>query len=189
VTLSSGFSFPQGIAVDTNGDVLVADTSHSAVKEIPFSGGAYGAPVILGSGFSFPGGVAVDANGDVFVADTNNNAVKEIPYSGGAYGSPTTLGSEFSYPDGVAVDAYGDVFVADTTNGAAKEIPYSGGSLRRSGNAGFDIYVSAGCWRRCKWPGLRRGWRQPFNAHAVEEALRPSCWAYQCAHWVFLSLS
>ena len=78
---------------------------NNAVKEIPYSGGAYGTPVALGSGFSYPTGVAVDGNGDVFVADTNNSAVKEIPYSGGAYGAPVIIGSGFSDPNGVAVDA------------------------------------------------------------------------------------
>jgi predicted outer membrane repeat protein len=125
--LGSGFSRPYGVAVDGAGNVYVADTYNSAVKEIPYSSGVYGTPVTLGSGFSRPYGVAVDGAGNVYVADTYNSAVKEIPYSGGVYVTPVTMGSGFSNPSSVAVDGAGNVYVADTYNSAVKEIPYSGG--------------------------------------------------------------
>ena len=69
MALGSGFSYPAGVAVDANGNVFVADTNDNAVKEIPYTGGAYGAAVTLGSDYSFPEGVAVDANGRVYVVD------------------------------------------------------------------------------------------------------------------------
>jgi serine/threonine protein kinase, bacterial len=73
------FAAPDAVVVDANGNVFVADTFHSAIKKIPYSGSSYGAPLILGSGFNHPDGVAVDASGNVFVADAWND---EIPYSG-----------------------------------------------------------------------------------------------------------
>ncbi|QEE26922.1 hypothetical protein FTW19_02220 [Terriglobus albidus] len=127
-SLGSGFNSPEGVAVDGNGNVFVADTANNAVKKIPYNGGSYGAPVTLATGFYGPTGVAADGSGNVFVADTGNSAVKEIPYSGGSYGTPVTLGSGFSSPRGVAVDGSGNVFVADFNNNAVEEIPYSGGS-------------------------------------------------------------
>src|SRR6202041_3211436 len=67
---------------DGNGNVFVADSGNSAVKEILAVNGSIPAsnPTIntLGSGFSEPSGVAVDGSGNVFVADSGNNAVKEI---------------------------------------------------------------------------------------------------------------
>ena len=38
-TLGSGFSFPSGVAVDGNGNIFVADTGNSSVKEILAAGG------------------------------------------------------------------------------------------------------------------------------------------------------
>jgi len=106
-TLDSGFSRPLAVAVDGNGNVFVADTGNSAVKEIVAAGG-YTTIDTLGSGFNGPEGMAVDGSGNVYVADTGNSAVKKIPASciAGANNSSCvlTLGSGFNIPVGVAVD-------------------------------------------------------------------------------------
>jgi hypothetical protein len=124
-TLGSGFSLPQGVAVDGSGNVFVADFGNSAVKEVLAAGG-YTTVNTLGSGFSFPTGVAVDGSGNVFVADTGNSAVKEILAAGG-YTTVNRLGGGFSNPQGVAVDGSGNVFVADTGNSTVKKILATGG--------------------------------------------------------------
>ena len=124
-TVGSGFKFPTGVAVDSSGNVFVADTDNNAVKEIVAAGG-YTTINILGSGFFEPTGVAVDGSGNVFVADSGNNAVKEIVAAGG-YTTINTLGSGFNEPRSVAVDGSGNVFVADIGNNAVKEIVAAGG--------------------------------------------------------------
>jgi secreted PhoX family phosphatase len=134
-TLGSGFSYPEGVAVDAAGDVFVADADNSQVKEILAVNGSIPAnPTInvLGSGFNTPHGAAVDAAGDVFVADTYHNEVNEIVAANGSIpANPTinVLGSGFHNPTGVAVDAAGDVFVADYSNSAVKEMVAVNGSI------------------------------------------------------------
>jgi sugar lactone lactonase YvrE len=123
-SLGTGFSSANGVAVDGNGNVYVADTGHNAVRQY-LMGNSY-AMVTLGSGFSSPGGLAVDASGNVYVADTGNNAVKQILAAGG-YKTIQTLGSGFRSPEALAVDVNGNVFVADTGNNAVKEILAAGG--------------------------------------------------------------
>jgi gliding motility-associated-like protein len=133
VNLAPGwFSNATGVAVDTSGNIYVADWGNSVIRKIPAGGGA---PVIIGSGFKNPYGVAVDAAGNVYVADWGNNAVKKIPAGGGA---PLTLGSGFSIPTGVAVDAAGNVFVADYGNSAVKKIPAGGGATVTLGSGFFS---------------------------------------------------
>ena len=129
IEIGTGFKMPTGVAVDSHGNVFVADRQNSAVKEILASDGS---TVTVGSGFSIPFGVAVDHNGNVFVADTFNNAIKEIVAVGGSIpASPTirTLSASFNFPCGVAVDAAGNVFVADTSNSAIKELIAVNGSI------------------------------------------------------------
>jgi len=124
-TIGSGFGYPADVAVDSVGDVFVADAAYNAVDEIQSNGTIR----TLASGFNDPSGVALDSVGDVFVADYGNSAVKEILPNG----SIRTLGTGFSNPDSVAVDAAGDVFVADFGNNAIKEI-LPDGSMRTLGS-------------------------------------------------------
>jgi DNA-binding beta-propeller fold protein YncE len=129
IVLATGFKQPTGIAVDSQGNVFVADRQNNAVKEILASNGT---TVTVGSGFSVPSGVAVDKHNNVFVADTINNAIKEIVAVNGTIpASPTirTLSTSFNFPAGVAVDAAGNVFVADTSNSAVKELVAVNGSI------------------------------------------------------------
>ncbi len=126
--LVSGLSGPTGIAVDTGGNVYVADTGDTGVKEIPPGCASSGCLNMLGSGFSGPSGVAVDASGNVYVADTGNGVVKEMVAVGGSIpATPTinTLGGGFTAPYGVAVDGSGNVYVSDTGIGidTVSEIP------------------------------------------------------------------
>jgi sugar lactone lactonase YvrE len=127
--LGSGFTTPQGIAVDGMGNVYVADAASNKVNELIAVGGFVPASptiVTLGSGFSAPSGVAVDGAGNVYVADTGNNFVKELIAVGGAVPAtnPTVIlvGSGYSAPTGVAVDGSGNVYVADSNNNAIEEV-------------------------------------------------------------------
>jgi DNA-binding beta-propeller fold protein YncE len=130
-TLGSGFNDPTGVAVDSAGNLFVADYGHSAVKEILAAGGytTINTLAVANGNFNHPTGVAVDGSGNVFVADQYNNAVKEILAAGG-YTTVSTLAvanGNFNYPTGVAVDASGNVFVADQLHSAVKEILVAGG--------------------------------------------------------------
>src|SRR6185437_15594134 len=130
------FANPLGVAVDASGNVFVVDNGDSSIREIPYSGGSYGAAISVGSGFSFPYAVATDANGNVFVADAGHDSIKEIPYSGGSYGVPITVASGFltstqilegeACPTGIAVSPSDTVFAV--CNGDLDEISFSGGS-------------------------------------------------------------
>ena len=127
VTLGSGFFQPEGVAVDSSGNVFVGDTNNAAVKEIVAAGGYQTVTTLPGgSGSIEPFGVAVDGSGNVFVVDNGNNAVKEIPAAGG-YQTIVTISSGLNYPFGVAVDGSGNVFVTDSDNNAVKEFIASSG--------------------------------------------------------------
>ncbi len=104
---------PSGVAVDSAGNLYVADADDNRVLEFaqPFSSGmtaGQSAQKVFGQGGSFttvvsgggvdglnrPSGVAVDPEGDVFVADTDNSRVLEYddPLAAGG-GTPGISGS------------------------------------------------------------------------------------------------
>ena len=156
------FSGPYGVAVDTNGNVYVADTFNHSIRKITSAGvvttlagggGTSGSADGTGSSarFYYPQALAVDGSGNVFVADTDNNTIRKITSSGvvttiagspGVSGSADGTGSAalFYQPSGIAVDANGNLYVADSTNCTIRVVTSSGvvttlaGTPRTSGS-------------------------------------------------------
>lgn len=132
------FRYPSGVAVDNAGNVYVADTLNSTIREVTSGGvvttlagfaGSSGAADGTGNSarFSYPNGVAVDSAGNVYVADSNNHIIRKVTPVGvvttlaglsGHYGTNDGNGSivRFNFPDGLALDSAGNIFVADGGN-------------------------------------------------------------------------
>lgn len=154
---SAQFFWPMSAAVDSSGNVYVADSANNTIRKITPAGAVSiiaGSPGISGSSngptanalFNSPQAVAVDAAGNIFVSDTGNSTIREI--TGGNVstiaGSPGNFGSadgtgtaaQFYEPEGIAVDSSDDVFVADTLNHTIREITSAGLVTTLAGTAG-----------------------------------------------------
>ena len=138
------FNHPTGVAVDTAGNVYVADTNNNEVRKVTASGavttlaglaGATGSADGSGSAarFNGPSGIAADGAGNLYVADTLNHTIRRITPGGVVTTLAGTAGTSgladatrsaalFHGPKGLALDAEGDLFVADTNNNAIRKI-------------------------------------------------------------------
>ena len=133
---NTGLSYPQGIALDSSGNIYVADESATSV--FVYSAGSKGnvAPTATISGsdtnLDTPEGIALDSSRNIYVADdgddscdgtesvyvysagSNSNAAPSATISGGSTG--------LCYPYGIALDSSGNIYVAD--EGAASVFVY-----------------------------------------------------------------
>ncbi|EUA12071.1 serine/threonine-protein kinase pknD [Mycobacterium kansasii 732] len=107
----TGLYQPQGLAVDANGTVYVADFNNRVVK---LAGGSNTQTALPFTGLNYPQGVAVDAAGNVYVADRGNDRVVKLDARSNTQTDLAFTG--LNHPDGVAVDASGTVYVADSDN-------------------------------------------------------------------------
>ncbi|MFI5163357.1 MAG: hypothetical protein ACHQHN_18910 [Sphingobacteriales bacterium] len=130
---AASFNFPQGIALDNNENVYVADTGNDLIRKITPDGnvttlaGTVAAGKANGTGtaatFNIPQGLAVDAAGNLFVADAGNNLIRKITLAGlvttfagsGSAESDDGVGTEasFNFPNALTIVPNGNLFVTE----------------------------------------------------------------------------
>jgi sugar lactone lactonase YvrE len=180
---SATLNDPYGVAVDSSGSILIADTSNCVIRKVSSSNanistaaGDYSA----GCGYSGdggsatsaqlnqPSGVAVDSVGDILIADYDNSVIREVSastgnistFAGVAVPDPNQAGQMIGFPAysgdghpateaqlsflhdspwsaGMFTDSSGNVFIADTTNNVVREISASTGIISTVAGNGF----------------------------------------------------
>src|ERR1043166_3113371 len=137
------FNGPQGVTVDSSGNVYVADTWNHTIRKVTSGGvvstlaglpGTYGDidGTSAGGGPNTervycPSGIAVDSSGNVYVADTRNHTIRKVTPAGavstpaglpGVWGSAdgTNSTARFYQPVDLTVDVSGNLYVLDAGN-------------------------------------------------------------------------
>jgi hypothetical protein len=152
------FSDPQNLAVDSSGNLYVADGNGNTIRKVTPAGavttlagsGTSGSADGLGSSAQFndPTGITVDGSGNVYVADNGNDTVRVITPAGsvttlaGAAGNAGSsdgigAGAQFNGPSGVSVDAFGNLFVSDSLNDTLREVSPTGAVTTIAGSPGI----------------------------------------------------
>jgi YVTN family beta-propeller protein len=138
ISIGGGFNLPNGLAVDSSGNVFVADSGNLRVKKIPPGCTFSGCVVPLGGSVNVPAAIALDAAGNLFVANVGDGTVEELTAASN-YATAVPIASGFSLLTGIAVDADGNVFVANLgTNHLSELLAASGYATQITLNLSFS---------------------------------------------------
>lgn len=137
------FNRPRAAAVDSKGNIFVADTGNNVIRKIingkvyTFAGNVekgYEDGIGSQAKFNMPSGLAVDKNDNIYVADTLNNVIRMITPDGkvstfagkanskGGFQEGVLSEALFNEPSAVALDNNDEVYVLDTGNQLVRKV-------------------------------------------------------------------
>ena len=159
---------PQGLAVDSTGNVYIADTLNHRVRRVDYLDGTI--TTVAGTGdagyagdgkpgpeakLNLPTGLVIGLSDTLFIADTGNNVVRQLGTNGAIH---TVAGTgEAGYrgeagaavdavlhaPGGLAFDGEGNLYIADTLNQRVRRVNVNG-QIETVAGTGVPGYVGDG---------------------------------------------
>src|SRR5436190_3672368 len=160
------FNRPAGIALDTAGNLFVAERYNHTIRQITPSGTNWVVSTVAGLGtvtgandgtnsdarFYLPSGIVAEGSNHLFVADSANFTVREITAVGTNWVVTTIAGTalsfgftdgvnaqaQFNFPYGIALSSADKLYVADSGNNAIREMTRSGANWLVATVSGFS---------------------------------------------------
>jgi uncharacterized protein (TIGR03437 family) len=154
---SANLNTPKGLALDSTGNLYIADFGNYRVRKVDTSGNI---TTVAGNGYNSqtfggfgdggqatsapisPYNLALDSSNNIYIADSQDNIVRKVTVSTGIITTPagnatpgysgdgaSALTATLNTPQGVAVDSAGNIFIADTGNEVIREVTVSNGNI------------------------------------------------------------
>lgn len=154
--LLATLSEPRGIAIDSAGNIFIADAGNNRIRRIDAATGIIstyagsGNQGLAGDGqdaleaaFALITGLAVDTTGNLYIADTGNSRIRRVDaasriittiagkgeaYSSGGFAGDGGAATDalISLPFAIAIDSSGNIFFSDTGNNRIRRIDTAG---------------------------------------------------------------
>lgn len=166
--ISAQLNLPDGIALDSSGNLYIADAGNSVIRQVSSSGtittfAGIGVPGFNGDGaaaaaaiLNVPTGVTIDKSGNVFIADTGNDLIRKVTTDGNINtiaGNNTSSGTSpgdglaatkavLLAPHGIAVDSAGNLYISQYGDSKIRKVSVTGGII--STFAGTGVYGFSG---------------------------------------------
>ncbi len=158
----------RGIAVDSAGNLYLADAVNHRIRKVSTSGtittvAGDGTPAFGGDGnlatsaqLNNPIGITVDNAGNLYIADGNNYRIRKVSPSGtittvagngiqgfSGDGGPATS-AKLTTPDSVAVDSVGNLYIADSVGNRIRKVSPSGTITTMAGDGTWGFSGDGG---------------------------------------------
>ena len=161
-------SYPINIAVDSSGNLYIADQYNHRIRKVDKSGiintvagdGTYGysgdGAAATSAKMRYPAGVAVDSSGNLYIADMYNHRIRKVATNGiistvagsGTAGNSgdggAAISASLNYPYGIAVDSSGNLYIADTENHSIRKVGTNGVISTVAGIGTFGYHGDGG---------------------------------------------
>jgi len=175
---SAKLSDPHNVAVDSSGNIYIADTINNCIRKVNTKGiittiagnGGYGYSGDNGPATSAqllnPTDMVVDSSGNIHIADWGNHRIRKVNKRGiintvagngiegysGDNGPATS--AQLADPYSVAVDSSGNIYIADTNNNRIRKVDTGGiiTSIAGSGEQGYSEDDDAATSSQLDWP-------------------------------------
>ena len=137
--IASGLNGVRGLALDSHGNLFVANFEENTISELTYNSGASAwdvsaLSVASGPPFDGPFGLAFDTAGNLYVANYNGNTISKVTFGAGGTATASTFAangsgspnSPLNQPAGLAFDGFGNLFVANFGDGTIAEVTTAG---------------------------------------------------------------
>ena len=171
VATSALLNYPYGIAIDTTGNMYIADSDNHVIRMVNVDtniittvAGTAGSNGNIGDGgvatsalLNYPSGVALDTAGNIYIADVDNYVIRKVTKSTGIITTVAGTGIQgytgdgglatsalLNYPYGFAIDTTGNMYITDYFNQVVRKVTSSTGIITTVAGTGSPGYSGDG---------------------------------------------